>query len=85
MRKSVDPSWILCWFSRLNLSALSNNNQPKIPTVNLSDEEWKKKLTNEQYRILRRKDTEYPGTGKYDKHFDKGIYKCAGCDEELYE
>ena len=52
---------------------------------NLSDKEWKNKLTNEQYRILRQKDTEYPGTGKYNKHFEKGIYKCAGCEKELYE
>jgi peptide-methionine (R)-S-oxide reductase len=54
-------------------------------SVNLSDAEWKKKLTNEQYRILRQKDTEYPGTGKYNKHFEIGIYKCVGCGEELYE
>ncbi len=60
-------------FPRLNMS------------VNLSDAEWKKKLTNEQYRILRQKDTEYPGTGKYNKHFEIGIYKCVGCGEELYE
>ncbi len=51
----------------------------------VSDEEWKKRLTNEQYRILRRKDTEYPGTGQYNKHFEIGIYKCAGCGEDLYK
>jgi len=67
------------------MSVSSNNNQQKIPSVNLSDAEWKKKLTNEQYRILRQKDTEYPGTGKYNKHFETGIYKCVGCGQELYE
>jgi peptide-methionine (R)-S-oxide reductase len=67
------------------MSVSSNNNQQKIPSVNLSDAEWKKKLTNEQYRILRQKDTEYPGTGTYNKHFESGIYQCAGCGQELYE
>ena len=45
----------------------------------------KKRLTNEQYRILRKKGTEYPGIGEYNKHFQTGTYKCAGCDQELYE
>jgi peptide-methionine (R)-S-oxide reductase len=30
------------------------------------------------------KDTEYPGTGEYNKYSEEGIYKCAGCGEELY-
>lgn len=56
-----------------------------LSTWKLSDAEWKKRLTNEQYRILRQKDTEYPGTGIYNKHFQKGIYQCAGCGNNLYE
>src|SRR5437868_7099907 len=81
----IYSSYILYLMFRFNISASLNSQQQKILTVNLSDTEWKKKLTNEQYRILRQKDTEYPGTGKYNKHFEKGIYKCAGCGEELYE
>ena len=70
-------------FIRLNLS---NDQQGKTtPMRNFSDADWKKKLTKEQYRMLRQKDTEYPGTGKYDKHFEKGIYQCAGCGTDLYE
>ncbi len=57
----------------------------KASAVNLSDAEWKSKLTDEQYRILRQKDTEHPGTGEYNKHFESGVYKCAGCGKELYE
>ncbi|CAF4741571.1 unnamed protein product, partial [Rotaria sp. Silwood2] len=68
------------------MSTLSDNQQQcKPPAVNLSDAEWKKKLTNKQYRILRQKDTEYPGTGEYNKYFETGIYKCAGCGQELYD
>ena len=52
--------------------------------VNLTDEEWKKKLTPEEYHILREKGTERPFTGKYDKFYEQGVYKCAGCDTELF-
>lgn len=68
------------------MSASSDNKQtPKQPAVNLPDAEWKKRLTNEQYRILRQKHTEYPGTGAYNKHFESGVYLCAGCGQQLYE
>ncbi|CAM4818586.1 unnamed protein product [Rotaria magnacalcarata] len=69
----------------INMSSSSNNQQDKPPAMNLSDAEWKKKLTNKQYRILRQKDTEFPDTGEYNKHFETGIYKCAGCGQELYD
>ena len=50
-----------------------------------SDEEWKQLLTADQYRILREKGTERPGTGLYDQHFVKGRYYCAACGLELFE
>ncbi len=53
--------------------------------VNMTDEEWRKELTPEQYSILREKETEYPGTGKYDKFNEKGTYYCAGCGQMLFE
>lgn len=53
--------------------------------VEKSDEEWKKELSPEQYRILRKKGTEAPHTGKYNLHFDEGAYKCAACGEQLFE
>lgn len=49
-----------------------------------TDEELKKKLTPEQYRILREKGTELPFTGKYLKHNEKGMYTCAACGAELF-
>jgi peptide-methionine (R)-S-oxide reductase len=50
-----------------------------------SDEEWKKALTPEQYRVLRKKGTERPFTGEYVDNFEKGVYKCAGCGADLFE
>ena len=38
-----------------------------------------------QYHILREKGTEPPGSGKYDKFYEKGVYQCAGCGAELYK
>ncbi|MHA2029008.1 MAG: peptide-methionine (R)-S-oxide reductase MsrB [Candidatus Hodarchaeales archaeon] len=49
------------------------------------DEEWKKKLTSEQYRILREKGTERAFTGMFWNHFEEGIYRCAGCDAPLFD
>lgn len=51
---------------------------------NYSNEEWKNKLTPEQYFILREKGTEQPFSGKFVFTKDKGIYKCAGCGESLF-
>lgn len=51
---------------------------------NLPEEEWRKKLDAEQYRVLREKGTEHAFTGKYWNTQDEGIYKCAGCGTELF-
>lgn len=53
--------------------------------MQLSDEEWKKKLTPEQYAVLRQKGTEAPGTGKYLNHDENGVYTCAACGAELFK
>lgn len=54
-------------------------------SVNKSEEEWRAILSAEQFRILRQKATEYPGTGEYDKHFEEGIYNCSACGTPLYK
>lgn len=55
-----------------------NNSKP------LSEEEWKQKLSPEQYHVLREKGTEMPFTGKYNLNKEKGMYKCAACGQELF-
>lgn len=53
--------------------------------IKKTDNEWKAKLSDEEYRVLREKGTERAFTGEYYDHFAKGIYVCAGCDNQLFE
>ena len=52
--------------------------------VEKSNEEWKKLLTPEQYRVLRESGTERAFTGKYFDNHEKGVYRCAACGQELF-
>lgn len=49
-----------------------------------SDEEWKRILTPEQYKITRKKGTEPPFTGKYNNYKEKGTFRCVGCGNDLF-
>jgi peptide-methionine (R)-S-oxide reductase len=52
--------------------------------VQLSEEEWRERLTPEQYQILREKGTERPFTGTLVDTEEPGVYRCAGCGAELF-
>jgi peptide-methionine (R)-S-oxide reductase len=54
-------------------------------TMNLSDDEWKKRLTPEQYEILREKGTEAPDTGKLLHNKKSGDYICAACGQVVFK
>lgn len=49
-----------------------------------SEEEWRKALTPEQYRVLREKGTERPFKGRLLGTKEKGVYRCAGCGQDLF-
>ena len=52
--------------------------------VELSDREWRKRLTREQYAILREHGTERAFSGSYWDTKQPGVYRCAGCGTELF-
>jgi len=56
-----------------------------IKKVTKTEDEWKTKLTPQQYFVLREKGTDAPSEKGYTNHFEKGTYVCAGCELQLFE
>ncbi|KAJ2352445.1 hypothetical protein H4S02_013459, partial [Coemansia sp. RSA 2611] len=57
----------------------------KTNSVTKTNDEWRAILSPEQFRVLRERGTEAPGTGKYNKHADEGVYNCGACEAPLYK
>ena len=51
---------------------------------NKSEDAWRKLLSQEEYSVLREQGTEYPHSGAYNSHYEKGTYNCRGCNQPLY-
>lgn len=52
--------------------------------IRKTDAEWKAQLSDEEFQVLRKKGTERPFTGNYNKHTETGKYLCKGCGEDLF-
>jgi peptide-methionine (R)-S-oxide reductase len=52
--------------------------------VQKTEEEWRRELSPEEYRVLRQKGTERAFTGRYWDAKEPGVYRCAGCGAELF-
>lgn len=52
--------------------------------IQKTDQEWRDELTPEQYRVLREKGTEAPGSGEYYRNSEPGVYLCAACGNEIF-
>jgi peptide methionine sulfoxide reductase msrA/msrB len=88
-------SILLGWAGWRSLNALFNAAPPSFSQaakgekdmakkVAKSDEEWKKTLTPEQYRVMIQCGTERPFSGKYNDFWEKGTYFCAACGTPLF-
>jgi len=62
----------------------AGENKPMDFEVTKTEEEWRELLTPEQFYVLRQHGTERARTSPLDKIYDPGVYKCAGCGQELF-
>lgn len=69
--------------STQNKTSASTTTAMKYP-VTKTDDEWKKMLTPEQYKVLRHSGTEAAFSGAYWDNHEKGTYYCAGCHQPLF-
>ena len=69
----------------LSKNNVNSNQQRPTDPMKRTDSEWKRVLSQEEYRILRNKGTERAFTGEFDGHFKEGVYICAGCGNKLFE
>jgi len=60
------------------------NKLEEVDRVVKTDEEWRKQLTPEEFKITRKKGTEPAFSGRYASTKDSGIYQCVGCGTDLF-
>ena len=70
--------------SRIIAGEENNTMTDSIEKLELSEAEWRQKLTSQQYDVLREEGTERPFTSPLDKEYSEGTYVCAGCDLSLF-
>jgi len=70
--------------AKVKLYSVKQKGYVVVDKVVKTNEEWKKVLTPEQFRITRQKGTEIAFTGKYWNNHAKGIYRCVSCGTDLF-
>jgi peptide-methionine (R)-S-oxide reductase len=57
----------------------------EVAAIRKTDAEWRKQLPPDSYAVTRQKDTEFAGTGQYDKFYQDGIYRCICCASAVFD
>lgn len=71
----------ICWLAPY----LAEADHADIVPLDLTEEQWRERLTPEQFKILREEGTEYPYSSALNSEKRRGLYLCAGCDLPLFE
>ena len=74
---------MLTWKDVIHFSVKGNPEPER--RVEKTDEEWRRQLTPEQFRITRKKGTEAPHTGALCSIYEPGVYSCICCDTPLFD
>jgi peptide-methionine (R)-S-oxide reductase len=72
-------------FATPRLASAAKDEPARADKVKLSEEEWRKRLTPEQFAVLRQEATERPGSSPFNAEKRKGTFVCAGCELPLFK
>lgn len=68
----------------IKIFSVEKNDFITVERIVLSNEQWKKKLTTEQYEVTRKQGTERPCSGAYWNNKEHGVYRCICCGTDLF-
>jgi len=75
---------LLAGWGLFSRTTSAKSKQKTVFEITKTDAEWRKKLTRQQFYVLRQHGTERPFTSPLDKIYAKGTYRCAGCGLAVY-
>lgn len=63
---------------------MTSADEGAIPSLRLTDDQWRQRLSDDEFQVLRRAATEAPFTGEYNDTTTEGVYRCRACGAELF-